>query len=91
MLSKACSQPLIPSPVPHGESYTAKRAVEKLQKFIAATWIQTSSENASVQAFLDAYVSSIGAAEVIYQNDTLSVEPIFFDNIIIDNRECTNR
>lgn len=91
MLSKACSQPLIPSPVPHGESYTAKKAVEKLQKFIAATWRQTESENAAVQAFLDAYVSSIGAVEVIFENDTLSVEPIFFDNIIIDNRECINR
>jgi hypothetical protein len=91
MLSKACSQPLIPSPVPHGESYTAKKAVEKLQKFIAATWRQTEAENAAVQSFLDAYVSSIGAVEVIYDNETLSVEPIFFDNLIIDNRECTNR
>lgn len=91
MLSKACSQPLIPSPVPHGASYTAKRAVEQLQKFIAGTWIQTAAENAAVQGFLDAYVSSIGAVEVIYEDDTLSVEPIFFDNLIIDNRECTNR
>lgn len=91
MLSKACSQPLIPSPVPHGESYKAKRAVEKLQKFVAATWRQTEAEDACDQAFLDAYVSSIGAVEVIYEDDTLSVQPIFFDNIIIDNRECTNR
>lgn len=91
MLSKACSQPLIPSPVPHGASYTAKLAVEKLQKFIAGCWRQTAAENAAVQGFLDAYVSSIGAAEIIFDNDTLSVEPIFFDNLIIDNRECTNR
>jgi hypothetical protein len=91
MVSKASSQPLIPTPVPHSTSYTAKRAVEKFQKFIAATWTHTASENAAIQAFLDAYVSSIGAVEIIFERDTLSVQPIFFDNLIIDNRECTNR
>lgn len=91
MLAKASSQPLLPSPVPHGASYSAKQAVEKLQKFLAATYVQTDAENVAVQAFLDAYVSSIGAARVVHENDVLSVEPIFFDNIIIDNRECVNR
>lgn len=91
MLSKACSQPLIPSPVPHGSSYTAKKAVERLQKFIAATWRLTQAENTAVQAFLDAYVASIGAVRVVYSRGTLSCEPIFYDNIIIDNRECVNR
>lgn len=91
MLSKACSQPLLPSPVPHGTSYKTRRAVEKLQKFFAETWRQTEAENAATQAFLDAFVSSVGAVQVNFDNDTLSVEPIFFDNLIIDNRECVNR
>lgn len=91
MLSKACSQPLIPTPVPHGSSYTAKKSVEQLQKFIAATWRQTESEDVATQAFLDAYVSGIGAVQIHYDNETLSVEPVFFDSIIIDNRECVNR
>lgn len=91
MLSKACSQPLIPSPVPHGSSYTVKRSVEQLQNFIAETWRQTESENAAVQAFLDAYVSSIGAVQVNYDSGIISVEPLFFDNIIVDTRECVNR
>ena len=91
MLSKACSQPLIPSPVPHGTSYKTKAAVEKLQKFIAEAWRQTDAEGAATQAFLDAFVSSVGAVQVNFTDNTLSVEPIFFDNLIIDNRECVNR
>lgn len=91
MLSKACSQPLIPSPVPHGTSYKVKRSVEKLQKFMAEAWKITEAEDAAAQAFLDAYVSSIGAVQVNFTDGALSVEPVFFDNLIIDNRECTNR
>jgi hypothetical protein len=91
MLSKACSQPLVPSPVPHGSSYTAKQAVDRLKVFIASTWIQTDAENAAVQAFLDAFVASIGACRVDYEAGVLSVSPIFYDNLIIDNRECVNR
>lgn len=91
MLSRACSQPLIPSPVPHGSSYSAKKAVDRLRTFIASTWVQTEAEGAAIQAFLDAYVSSIGAVRVVYDAGNLSVEPIFYDNLIIDNRECVNR
>jgi hypothetical protein len=91
MLSKACSQPLVPSPVPHSSSYTAKKAVDRLRTFLASTWLLTKAERAAVQSFLDAYVSGLGAVRVVYSEGLLSVEPVFYDNLIIDNRECVNR
>jgi hypothetical protein len=93
MVSKASSSPLRPSLVPHGNSWKTTRAVHKADNFLFGVWRQTNSEDACVRAFLDGYISGIGAVRDVYDEDTdtLHCEPLFFDNIIIDNRECLNR
>lgn len=93
MLSKASSSPLRPSLVPYGASWKTERAVRKADKFLFGVWRQTKSEDACVRAFLDGYLSGIGAVRDVYDEETgeLYCEPLFFDNIIIDNRECLNR
>lgn len=93
MLSKAASSPLKPTLTPHGKSWKVERAVRLMDEFLFGVWRQTQSEDACVRAFLDAYISSIGCVMDVYDKatNTLSCEPLFFDQIIIDNRECLNR
>lgn len=93
MLSKASSSPLKPALVPHGKSWKTERAVRLLDQFLFGVWRQTMSEDACVRAFLDAYISCVGCVMDVYDADTntLSTEPVFFDSIVIDNRECLNR
>jgi len=89
-VSKAASSPLKPSLVPHGQSLETETAVRVADDFVFGVWNQTQAEEACIQMFLDAYVSGIGCVEVAYNKKTeeLHVESVFFDNIIIDNREC---
>jgi hypothetical protein len=93
LMAKASSSPLIPSPVPHGKSYDIECAVRKLKQFIQSTWTHIRAENAAVEAFLDSYIAGLGCVRVGWDKKTKSVlaETVFFDNIIIDNRECSNR
>jgi hypothetical protein len=93
MLSKASASPIRPSLVPHGNSWKTERAVRLLEQFTFGVWKQTESEDAAVRAYLDAYISSIGCVLDTYdkKKGVLSCEPVFFDNIIVDNRECLNR
>lgn len=93
MLAKASSSPLKPTPVPHGKSYKVERAVRKLDWFITSLWRHVKAEMAAVEAFLDAYISGLGTVRVDWDKDSksLACESVFFDNIIIDNRECSNR
>ena len=90
LMSKASSSPLKPSLVPHGRRLEIERSVRIADDFVFGVWKQTEAEEAAVQMFLDAYVSGIGCVEVGYneKTDQLHVAPIFFDNVIIDNREC---
>ncbi len=92
-LSKASSSPLKPTPVPHGKSWKVERAVREVDRFMFGVWRQTEAENACVLAFLDAFQSSLGCIRTGYDEvtNTVDVTPVFFDNVIIDNRECTNR
>lgn len=93
MLSKASSSPLKPTPVPHGKSWKVERAVHLMDQFLYGVWRQTKAEDAAVQMFRDAFMSGLGCVRVSYDKKTKSVcvDPVFFDNIIIDNRECANR
>ncbi len=93
LLAKASSSPLIPSMVPHGKSLETEHAVRCLQEFVQSTWRHIEAENAAVEAFLDAYLSGLGCVRVGWDPKTKAVlaETVFFDNIIIDNRECSNR
>lgn len=92
-LAKASSSPLKPTPVPHGASWKVERAVREVDRFMVATWRATESEDACVRAFLDAFISSIGCVADSYdvKNDCLCTEAVFFDQIVIDNRECVQR
>ena len=93
LLAKASSSPLKPTPVPHGKSWEVEKAVRKLDWFISALWRHTKSEEACVQAFLDAYIAGLSCVRVDWDKNSKSLccESVFFDNIIIDNRECANR
>lgn len=93
MCSKASSSPLKPSLQPHGNSYKTERAVRTLDNFLFGVWRQTKAEDAAVQMFRDAFTSGLGCVRVAYDGKTkaLHVEPVFFDNIVIDNRECADR
>lgn len=93
MLSRACSSPLRPTLVPHGMSWRTERAVRLLDNFIEGVWRQTKAEEACVLAFLDAFISGLALVKVGYdrKKNALQVEPVFFDNLVVDTRECTNR
>lgn len=93
MVSKASTSPLRPSIVPHGKSYKTERAVRLMDEFLFGVWMQTKSEEACIAAFLDSFLSGIGCVRVAWDDikKTIHTESVFFDNIIIDNRECANR
>lgn len=93
MLSKASSSPLKPTLVPHGQSWETERAVRLLDNFLLGVWRQTKAEDACVMMFRDAFISGLGCVRVAFEGKTksLHVESVFFDNLVIDNRECANR
>ena len=93
LASKASSSPLRPSLIPMGNSWKTERAVRVADQFVDAVWRQTHSEDACVRAFMDAFIASVGAVQDSWDEETktLCCEPIFFDQIVIDNRECINR
>jgi hypothetical protein len=93
MMSKASSSPLKPSLVPHGMSWKTERAVRLADNFVFGVWRQTKCEEAAIMMFLDAFISGMGCVRVDYdrKNKQLSVNSVFFDNVVIDNRECVHR
>ncbi len=93
MVSKASSSPLKPTPVPQGRSYKVERAVRVLDQFQFGVWRQAKSEEAAVQAYLDGYTAGIGCVRVAFdgKKKALRNESVFFDNLVIDDRECANR
>ena len=93
LLAKASSSPLVPSLVPHGRSYKTERAVRETQEFVQGMWTHIQAEEAAVQGFLDAFIAGLSCVRLGWDEHTKSLlaETVFFDNIIIDNRECSNR
>lgn len=94
MVSKASSSPLKPTLMPTGASWKTERAVRIADNFIFDVWTQTRAEDACVQMFRDAFMSGGGFGAVRVAHDpvknAVAVERVFFDNVIIDNRECAN-
>lgn len=92
-LSKAASSPLKPSIIPRGNKLETERAARVLDNFLFGCWRQTEAEEACIQMFLDAYISGIGCVQTSYNagKKQLHVESVFFDNLVIDNRECAGR
>lgn len=91
MLSKASSSPLKPTLQPNGQSLQVERAVRLLDNFLFGAWRQTKAEDACVLMFRDAFIASVGWVRVGFEDGAVSVNSVFFDNVIIDNRECLNR
>lgn len=93
MLAKAASSPLKPTLVPHGASWKTARAVRLADRFLYGVWSQTKAEDACLAMFNDAYTTGLGCIQVDYdtKEQCVKVESVFFDNIVIDNRECGNR
>lgn len=93
MVSKASSSPIKPTPVPRGCSLETERAVRLLDKFLMGVWMQTEAEDACIEMFRDAFMSGCGTVRVAYdeKRKSLHVDSVFFDNLIVDNRECANR
>lgn len=93
MLSKASSSPIRPALQPHGNSFKTERAVRLLDGFIWGVYRLTKSEIAAVEMFRDAFMAGLGCVRVDYdrRKKAVSVESVFFDNLVVDNRECANR
>lgn len=92
LLAKAASSPLRPTLVPHGGSWKMSRAVKTGDRFVYGLWRQTHSEEAALQMFNDAYTAGLGTLQIsVTANQEVIVEPVLFDNVIIDNRECPGR
>lgn len=93
MLAKAASSPLRPTLVPHGASWKTANHVRVADRFLYGVWSQTKAEDASLQMFNDAYTTGLGCIQVSADpvKKSVCVESVFFDNVVIDNRECGNR
>lgn len=91
MLSKASSSPLKPSLVPHGKSWKVERAVRLMDQFLFGVWRATNAENAAALMYRDAYQAGVGCVRIGFEDSDVQVESVFFDNVVIDNRECANR
>lgn len=91
MISKASSSPLMPTGVPRGASFKTRKLIRKMNKWLRGTWKQLKCEDLAVRALIDAFVCGIGVIKVDYTEGGLTAESVFFDNIIVDNRESANR
>ncbi len=91
MLAKASSDPLMPTAIPRGASFKTKRLIKELNRWIYGTWRQLKCEDLAAKAFLDAYICGTGCVRVDYDQNGLCAEAVFYDNVIVDNRECLNR
>lgn len=92
MLSRAASSPTRVKPVPRGASWKTYRLVKKLDRWLSGVWRDLQLEELLLQVFLDAYISGTGTLRFGYDphKKKLCAERVFFDNVIIDNNECTN-
>lgn len=91
MLAKASSSPLVPTPVARGASFKTRKLIRKLKRWLYGTWRQLKCEDLAVRAFLDAYICGTGVVRLDYAAGELCAESVFFDNLIVDNREGLNR
>lgn len=93
MVSKASTSPLKPSLVPHGHSWKTEKSVRVADNFVFGMWRQAKAEDACVQTFRDAFQAGHAWLKGNYNKKTgeITCEPIFFDNVVVDNRECLNR
>lgn len=93
MLSKGASSPIRPSLQPHGNSFKTERAVRLLDAFIWGVYRMVKADLAAAEMLRDAFISGLGCVRIAYDKNrkTVHCESVFFDNIVIDNRECANR
>lgn len=92
MLSRAATSPTRVVPTPRGADFTTYRLVKKLDKWLQGIWRDKSIEDLHLQLFLDAYISGFGCLRVDWdpEKEDLCIERVFFDNVVVDNRECAN-
>lgn len=93
MVSKAASSPIKPTPTPTGRSFKVERAVRELDQFQFGVWRQAHAEEAAIEGFIDSYAAGIGCVRVGFDRTKkeLKDESVFFDNLVIDDRESANR
>lgn len=93
MVSKAASSPIKPTPSPTGRSFKVERAVRELDQFQFGVWRQAHGEEAAIQGYLDAYTAGLACVRVGFDRakKELKDESVFFDNLVIDDREAANR
>jgi hypothetical protein len=93
MVSKAASSPVKPTPVPTGRSYKTERAIRTLDAFQFGVWRQAKAEEAAITSYLDAYAAGIGCVWTSFdgKKKVLRDQAVFFDNLVIDDRETLNR
>jgi hypothetical protein len=92
MLSRAASSPTRVKPTPRGASWNTYTLVKKLDRWLSGVWRDLQIEELLLQVFLDAYIAGTGTLRIGYDphKKKLCAERVFFDNVIIDNSECSN-
>lgn len=92
MLSRANTSPTRVKPTPRGADFRTYLLVKKLDRWLQGMWRDLRVEDVLLEAFLDAYISGMGTLRVDWdpQERKLCLERVFFDNVIVDNTECSN-
>lgn len=90
MLSRAATSPTRVVPTPRGADFTTYRLVKRLDKWLQGVWRDLQVEEVALQLYLDAYISGVACGRVDWDGKKLRLERVFFDNVIVDNRECAN-
>lgn len=93
LIAKAASSPVRPILYPRGASFKTYRRVRQANKWIQGSWKLLRAELKCLLAFSDAFESGIGCVKVEWDDHekALCIENVFYDNIIINNRESMNR
>lgn len=93
LIAKAASSPVRPVLYPRGASFKTYRRVREANKWIQGSWKSLRAELKCLLAFTDAFESGIGCIKVEWdaQDEALCIENVFYDNLVINNRECANR
>lgn len=92
MLSRAATSPTRVVPTPRGADFSVYQLVRKLDRWLSGMWRDLNIEDLHLQLFLDAFIA--GHSVLRYDWDPekkkICAERVFFDNLVVDNTECTN-
>lgn len=92
MLSRAATSPTRVVPTPRGADFETYQTVRKLDRWLSGMWRELEVEDLHLAMFLDAFISGHSVIRYDWDPDKkkLCANRVFFDNLVVDNAECTN-